>query len=107
MRKLVPRVARRTVLVTDTVPAVQRSVAALVMTHYLTTRTRTSGKTVVGKGDSGAIGKWKSYAIAVFHVVAGIRVPVRVQPGAPHGLHGESARAQPLDEGPQPWESRR
>jgi len=100
-RKLVPRVALRTVEVIDTVPDGQSSVAVLVP-HYLTT-TMMSGKTVVGKGENGEFGKWKSRAIAVFHFVAGIRVPSRVRPGTPHGLLGGNDDAQPLGEGPQPW----
>lgn len=80
----------------------------VLVTHYLTTMTKTtsSAKTVVGKGGSGEFGKWKS--CAVFHVVVGIRVPARAQPGVPHVLLlAGCGDAQPLDEGLQPWELRR
>ena len=49
-RKLVPRVARQTALVTGTSPAVQSSVAVLVTQHLTTRLMKKSGKTVVGKG---------------------------------------------------------
>jgi hypothetical protein len=69
----------------------------------------TSGRTVVGKGETGEFGKWKSRVIAVSHVVAWIRVPVlaRARPGTPHGLLGGGDGAQPSREGLQPWESHR
>jgi len=106
--------------VTDTAPAVQSSVAMLVMTHHLTmkmsmkmmmmmsmTMTTSSGKTVVGKVGIGKFGKWKSCAIAFSHVVAEIRVPAQGQLGSPRGVLDESDDAQPLGEGPQPSYSRR
>lgn len=66
------------------------------------TTTTSSGKRGVGKEETGVSGKWKSCAIAVFLVVAGIRVPAQVEPGTPHGLLGVSGDAQPSGEGPQP-----
>jgi hypothetical protein len=54
-RRLVPRVVRQRAEVTDTAPAVQSFVAVLV-TQYLTTKLmkmKTSGKTAVGKGETG------------------------------------------------------
>jgi len=66
-----------------------------------------SGKTVVGMGETGEFGKWMSCAIAVFRVEAAIRGPVQVRPGTPPGLPGASDGAQLSGGGPQPWESRR
>lgn len=109
MRKLVPRVARQRALITDTAPAVQSSVAVLV-TRQPTTMLMTkmsSGKTVVGKEETGEFGKWMSCAIAVFRVGTGIRGPAQVRPGTPPGLPGASDVAQLLSGGPQPWEYRR
>jgi len=104
-RRLVPRVAQRTALVTDTAPAVQSSVAVLV-TRHLTMKS--SGKTVVRKAESGEFGKLLSCVIAVFHAGAGVRVTALVrQLCAPHDPAGKSDAAQPLDEGPRPLEPRR
>lgn len=110
MRRLVPRVARQTALVTDSAPAVQSSVAVLVTRHLtmmLMRKKMSSGKTVVGKGETGEFGKWMSCAIAVFRVGAAIRGPAQVRQGTPAGLPGASDGAQLLSGDPQPWESRR
>jgi len=110
MRRLVPRVARQTALITDTAPAVQSSVAVLVTRQprrTLMTTKMLSGKTVVGKEEIGEVGKWMSCVIAASRAGTAIHEPAQVRPGTPPVLPGASDDAQLLGGGPQPWESRR